>query len=493
MRNLKKILALVLALVMSLSLMATAGASSFPDVDAENPYATAIEVLDELKVFQGYKEDGTFRPTETLNRAQAAVLVYRIATGDVEDKYLDNYTYMQQSKFTDLDGYNWAKGYINYCQNAGIVVGTSSTTFDPGAKVTGYQLLVMLLRTLGYGKAGEFADPKGWELKTATIAESEGITKNVTSGDFGAPAPRQMVAEILFRGLLTETVEYSALTPGGYTKGETLGMREFKLEEIEGVIVGNEFADLNSDQVLAEGKTALQVEGEDAPRTLNITSLLTDVGESRLVYTQNTSKVLSLADTGKNKVTEFGHACDISTPSKFNDAAEMPAASDIEYYRNFDRAGYWTSDYRIEYELTNSTWVGDTQPNLFVGNEGRWTFTNANALGEPTATSQWTYHKLIPATDEITSVDYDNIRNIFYWSNGRDTGGTDPDRDTFYPYSGKVYVGTQTTKDISDEISWSAFLDKYINDERYDVNWNISYNGQWVKFVDNNASAIMLS
>mgnify|MGYP002509010704 CR=1 FL=1 len=50
-----------------------------------------------------------------------------------------------------VDGYNWAKGYINYCQNAGIVVGTSSTTFDPGAKVTGYQLLVMLLRTLGYG------------------------------------------------------------------------------------------------------------------------------------------------------------------------------------------------------------------------------------------------------------------------------------------------------------------------------------------------------
>ena len=173
MRNLKKILALVLALVMSLSLMATAGASSFPDVDAENPYATAIEVLDELKVFQGYKEDGTFRPTETLNRAQAAVLVYRIATGDVEDKYLDNYTYMQQSKFADLDGYNWAKGYINYCQNAGIVVGTSATTFDPGAKVTGYQLLVMLLRTLGYGKAGEFADPKGWELKTCLLYTSD--------------------------------------------------------------------------------------------------------------------------------------------------------------------------------------------------------------------------------------------------------------------------------------------------------------------------------
>ena len=155
---------------------------------------------------------------------------------------------MQQSKFTDLDGYNWAKGYINYCQNAGIVVGTSSTTFDPGAKVTGYQLLVMLLRTLGYGKAGEFADPDGWELKSAEIAESEGITKNVTFGDFGAPAARQMVAEILFRGLLTETVQYSALVPGGYTKsGETLGKREFGLEQVSGVVMANQWANLEGE------------------------------------------------------------------------------------------------------------------------------------------------------------------------------------------------------------------------------------------------------
>ena len=341
MRNLKKILALVLALIMSLSLMATAGASSFPDVDAENPYATAIEVLDELKVFQGYKEDGTFRPTETLNRAQAAVLVYRIATGDVEDKYLDNYTYMQQSKFNDLDGYNWAKGYINYCQNAGIVVGTSATTFDPGAKVTGYQLLVMLLRTLGYGKAGEFADPKGWELQTATIAEREGILKNVTGGDFGAPAPRQMVAEILFRGLLHETMQYSPLTPDGYTKsGETLGKR-VGLSEVEGVVMANELASLLDDDVLAEGKTQLD------DNLIDYTTDFDDIGERKLAYLKDGKTVLSIEDSSKN-TREF--TLDASSLKDLLKKANLNAG-DAEHFINFAEVDKYTTPYRIRYVL----------------------------------------------------------------------------------------------------------------------------------------------
>ena len=51
------ILALVLALIMSLSLMATAGAGSFQDVTDDNPYKTAIDILDELKVFQGFEDE----------------------------------------------------------------------------------------------------------------------------------------------------------------------------------------------------------------------------------------------------------------------------------------------------------------------------------------------------------------------------------------------------------------------------------------------------
>ena len=75
MRNLKKILALVLALVMSLSLMATASAADFTDASSINDtYETAVEVLSGLGVFNGYKEDGSFRPQGSITRAETAAI-----------------------------------------------------------------------------------------------------------------------------------------------------------------------------------------------------------------------------------------------------------------------------------------------------------------------------------------------------------------------------------------------------------------------------------
>ena len=514
MRNLKKILALVLALVMSLSLMATAGASSFPDVDAENPYATAIEVLDELKVFQGYKEDGTFRPTETLNRAQAAVLVYRIATGDVEDKYLDNYTYMQQSKFTDLDGYNWAKGYINYCQNAGIVVGTTATTFNPGADVTGYQLLVMVLRTLGYGKGGEFTDPKGWELQTAAIAEREGILKNVTGGDFGAPALRQMVAEILFRGLLSETVEYSALVPGGYTKsGVTLGKKTLDLDDIEGVVVANRIADLYDDEPMKDGQTRMIVDGKDY--VIDMDTDASAIGLNHHAYVQN-GKVLggSLeADGNVIGEPEHGEAAKVADLAK---AAGIKTNADTDYYVNFDEVVSDTSNYRLEYLIGLRNWTEYEVASLVYRNGGSaWVDTNNNhkfdtgeegfrvkngnvvdenddpvnwgTLDNTTTTVDYHYDKVIPAKTIITGQDSHFMKEIFDESDNED-GDTSSD-DLFF---GEVYVGTKSTldeHDVSNDISHDEFIEKYIN-----VNENRtisgSDNGEWLRVIDNNGDGV---
>ena len=79
MRNLKKILALVMALVMSLSLVTIANASDFTDSD-DITYEEAADVMSAIGIIEGY-EDGSFDPDGTLTREEAAHPYYSYADG----------------------------------------------------------------------------------------------------------------------------------------------------------------------------------------------------------------------------------------------------------------------------------------------------------------------------------------------------------------------------------------------------------------------------
>ena len=513
MRNLKKILAMVLALVMSLSLMATAGAADFTDASSINEkYETAIEVLEGLGVFKGY-QDGTFQPQGSITRAETAAIIYRIVTGDVKDEQVG--IYADYNLFTDVPSTSWFAGYVNYCANAEYIKGVGGGKFNPNAQVTGYAALAMILRAIGYTANGGFTG-SDWEVQTARTAEARKITKNILTGTLGQPATRETVAEILFQAILVNMVDHNVDNTfngdqGYFEKDITLGYKTFKLEQIEGIVMANEFADLNSNYVLGKGKTNLQVADEESLRNLAITTEITDIGESRYAYITG-SKVLAMGDTGLNKVTEFGHACDISTASKFSAVAEMPAASDIEYYTNFDRTGHYTCDQRLEFVVTfkyndGSTYkpngvdkyanlqeiISDFQ-NTYVGGADLNGAVNAGGVGmtvvagnEPEtdpASTTVTYSKIIRADAEITQADMNVIRGIFYAADNQNTTTT-----LYQGVEGDVYVGTRSNNsndtDWSDELSFRAWTERFINDVSYDINWKQSLNGDWVKFVDN--------
>ena len=206
----KKLLAMVLALVMTLSLAVSANAA-FKDVkDIDETYAESAAVLNGLGVFKGYEEkDGTFsfQPKNAITRAEVAAIVYRIYTQDVKDTYVKNYeTY---NKFGDMAGAGWAKGYIGYCANAALVKGYPNGTFVPSGKVTGYEVLAMILRAVGYDQKGEFTGAD-WALHVAEIAERQGILENVKGVDLNAPATREVVAELLFQAIQVPMVTYTA-------------------------------------------------------------------------------------------------------------------------------------------------------------------------------------------------------------------------------------------------------------------------------------------
>ena len=141
----KKLLAMVLALVMTLSLAVSANAFK-DDKSISDDYAEAVAVLNGMGVFKGY-EDGSFQPKGNITRAEVSAIVYRVYTQDVKDAKASMYaTY---NKFSDMAGAGWAQGYIGYCANAELVKGYPDGTFKPSGKVTGYEVLAMILRAVG--------------------------------------------------------------------------------------------------------------------------------------------------------------------------------------------------------------------------------------------------------------------------------------------------------------------------------------------------------
>ena len=234
----KKLLALVLALVMTLSLAVVGSNAAFKDADKVNAsYAEAVDVLSGMKVFQGYP-DGSFQPEGSITRAEVAAIVYRLYTADVADKQAS--LYATYNKFTDMNGAAWAAGYIGYCANAGLIKGYDAKTFGPADKVTGYQALAMILRAVGYDKNDEFTGAQ-WQLRVASTAQQLGILKNVKGVDLNAAASRELVAELLFR--TAAEVPMVTYTPAlGYTNltailngkaNATLGEKNFGLAYTE--------------------------------------------------------------------------------------------------------------------------------------------------------------------------------------------------------------------------------------------------------------------
>ena len=293
-QNVKKVLALVLAFACAFTMFAGAAFTDAADVSQTE----AVDMLTALGVIDGY-EDGSFRPDETVTRAEMAKMIYVIRNGGSDEvSQYEGY----KTPFTDVENVNhWAKGYIAYCYANGIIAGKSATKFDPDATVTGTEAAKMALVLLGYDPAKAGLEGSAWATNTINLATQKDLFKDYTISITGG-CDRQYAAQLLYNTLWACTVRWSAdaedyedvTVASDSTDGVTIGLlnvtvakKYMGLEEVKGIYQGDNKINtgLKATESKVGGKTITFVpaEGNDL------------VGESvKVLYKENKNGVNGL-------------------------------------------------------------------------------------------------------------------------------------------------------------------------------------------------------
>ena len=219
---------LCVAMLLSVMVVGTGAVTLTDSEDISPQYREAAEVLTGMGIINGY-EDDSFKPQQSITRAEVAAMIYRVATGDVEDEKAD--INAGAKIFTDVDPDDWYAGYVNYCGDAEYIKGFEDDSFRADENVTGYQVLAMILRAVGYDKNNEFTGTN-WTINVASTAAEVGMLKNVDSSvNLSAEAPRELVAEFIFQAIRPEVkTVHAAPILGQYVKdAESLGEKVFDL------------------------------------------------------------------------------------------------------------------------------------------------------------------------------------------------------------------------------------------------------------------------
>ena len=202
----KKLLALVLALVMSMSLVTISNAA-FKDADKID-YKEAVDVMNAVGVFIG-DEKGNFNAKENLTREQAAKIIAYLELGSKAADALAG-----GATFTDVASTRWSAGFVGYCAQAGIVSGVGDSKFDPAGQLTALQFGKMLLVELGYDAKAEGMVGTDWAINTSKLMAGTKLMDGI-SGSVNQVLTREKAAQMCLNALEAPMVTYD-------TKGSTI-------------------------------------------------------------------------------------------------------------------------------------------------------------------------------------------------------------------------------------------------------------------------------
>jgi len=195
---------LIISVLITLAL-APSALAVFEDVSTTHDNKTAIDYLHKEEIIGGYP-DGTFRPNNTINRAEMMKLL-------VEGLGMtpDGNTY--RNCFTDV-GSEWFAPYVCYAKNQGWVDGYPDGYFRPAQSVLNVEAMKMILNARGVALDATYTPlifatvpPNVWYRPYLVTAEKLKLTEGFTPGD---NYKRGEVAEVIFRTLVIDKMEVSS-------------------------------------------------------------------------------------------------------------------------------------------------------------------------------------------------------------------------------------------------------------------------------------------
>ena len=372
MKNSKRIITVILALVMMLSTVSfSALASNFSDITDEK-VGEAVAKLVANGIITGY-EDGTFRPENQITRAEFAAVVTRM-------KGVAN-TVAPDAKtgFADLDNDEsraWARPYVKAAVDLKIINGFEDGTFRAGEPVTYEQAVKMLVCAAGYEIVAQSeynkaiaANPNAtWSAGYIAAANKHGFTKGAVTGKISEPASRGIVALLTSNAIDVPPLQQNQ--DGSVVKGDETSNDEKQVQDIKGVVTGTYYTGIDSPVAgisLNEIKITTVENGEeiyelsdDLAKTIDFEDL---IGKGVTAYYNTLDRQITSITKSNNKITLIDEK-DVIRPIadgeiKYYTDKKKATSVDLDGYTIIYNGKYISSDSDIiedlDDEFTNGT------------------------------------------------------------------------------------------------------------------------------------------
>ena len=291
----KRILAILLAALLLFSALPFASAFT-DDASIDDGIKTAVAKMSDEKIIGGFT-DGSFKPTETLTRAQAAKILCVMLEGSEKAEALTK----TDTGFSDVPASHWAAKYVAYCVDKGIVAGVGEGKFDPDGKLSSGAFGKMLL--VAYGRDGSAFTGADWLKNVKTAAETTFYNYHLENGLTNDPMQRQEAAQLAFNA------SFQAEADADKAKGDP---REFKPtvpESIKLLVIGNSFGNDCSIAYLYQELKSLGIQDvvvgilyySGCPYSKHVNFALQDEAVYKYYYYKNDTKMVTKTKTTFDK------------------------------------------------------------------------------------------------------------------------------------------------------------------------------------------------